>query len=165
MGERKHAPVAKLADAYALGAYGETLRGSIPLGSTLGLPLKNKYILLQTNLHKIYILYTMTKALSNEYLQTMVSLIDAQCLMCHKASTDQNGKGNRHLIRSTLTDLGRLWDHEGAEGTNVMNTLKKACDNCLADGRVKFRLFSLTCGIATRLPEHLNHERKNNTSR
>lgn len=41
------APVAELVYAYALGAYGETLRGSSPLGSTKDL-FEAKYMFLYT---------------------------------------------------------------------------------------------------------------------
>lgn len=107
----------------------------------------------------------MSETLSDGHLEEAARAIDAQCLLCHHAEDAESGAGNRQLIRSMLTELAERWDAEGAEGTKVMNTMKQACDHCLADGRTKFRLYSLTCGIATRLPEHLHSSRPQNTDR
>lgn len=102
----------------------------------------------------------MNEILSDDKLEAAARAIDGQCLACHQAEDAEAGEGNRQLIRTMLTDLGKQWDAIGAEGTKVTDTMKKACNFCLADGRTKFRLFSLTCGIATRLPEHLHTKRK-----
>lgn len=102
----------------------------------------------------------MNEILSDKKLEAAARAIDSQCLACHQADDAAAGEGNRQIIRTMLTDLGKQWDAVGAQGTTVMDTMKQACDFCLADGRTKFRLFSLTCGIATRLPEHLHRKRK-----
>jgi hypothetical protein len=102
----------------------------------------------------------MGEKLTDAYLQSVVAFIDTRCLACHRAEDDDAGSTPRAEIRDTLTLLGTQWDEQGAEGTTVTDAMKQACDYCLADNRTKLRLFSLTCGIATRLPEHLNQDRK-----
>lgn len=99
--------------------------------------------------------------LSDAYLESTARAIDAECMSCHKASTNSEGKPVRNRIHRMLTTIGHQWDENGAQGTIFTDALKKGCAACLADGRIRARLFSLTCGIATRLPEHLSIDRPN----
>ncbi len=107
----------------------------------------------------------MNEELSNGYLESTARAIDAECLACHNAPTKKDGKSSRRLIHTMLTTIGNQWDERGAQGTVFADALKKGCTACLADGRSRARLYSLTCGIVTRLPEHLNVSRPNKQTR
>ncbi len=103
--------------------------------------------------------------LSDAYLESTARAIDAECMTCHKASTDKEGKPSRKRIHQMLSTIARQWDENGSQGTVFADALKKGCAACLADGRARARLYSLTCGIVTRLPEHLNIARPNPKAR
>ena len=103
----------------------------------------------------------MYKELTDEFLERTAREIDADCLACHKALTPKAGKASRSRIHKTLTTIGDQWDANGAQGTIFTDALKKGCAACLTYGRSRARLYSLTCGIATRLPEHLSIDRPN----
>jgi hypothetical protein len=108
----------------------------------------------------------MVEVLTNAYLEQVAQTIDDACDSCHKAETIEDGNGQRSLIHAMLTTLGTQWDREGAEGSKFTDALKEKCMSCVASKRETAVLANqFTCGIRQRIPETINKQRPNITSR
>lgn len=108
----------------------------------------------------------MTETFSSHYLEKVAQTIDDACTACYAFESDAEGKGQRNLIDTMLTTLGKQWDTQGAEGSKFTNALKSNCVMCLAHHRETARLTNqFTCGIRQRIPENISRSRPNPTSR